>query len=117
MDINKFAAHWIESWNSHDVEEIISHYAEDVEITTPLLKLNDSYESGSLKGKILVKNYFYNALKRFPDLHFELLEVTSSKKSVEFYYKSVMNKRAIEVMFFNDKMLVNKIIVSYFNVN
>jgi ketosteroid isomerase-like protein len=38
-DLNKFALEWIESWNSHDLDRILSHYADDVEVTTPMIKV------------------------------------------------------------------------------
>ena len=116
MDAEKFAEEWIESWNSHDLEDIMKHYSEDIEITTPMIKLAVGIESGSLIGKELVKAYWNKALIKFPDLYFELIEVTSSVNSVALYYKSIMNKRAIEVMFFNDKGLVNKMIAHYTNL-
>lgn len=115
MDAQKFASEWIESWNSHDLDDILNHYSEDIEITTPMIKLAGGIESGSLVGKTLVKDYWNKTLTKFPDLHFELIEVTSGVNSVALYYKSIMEKMAIEVMFFNDKGLVNKMIAHYTN--
>ncbi len=46
-------------------------------------------------------------------LHFELKEVTESVGSIAIYYKSVLGKMAIEVMFFNDKGKVNRAIAHY----
>ncbi|MDR6763520.1 ketosteroid isomerase-like protein [Flavobacterium sp. 2755] len=113
MNADKFAKTWIESWNSHDLEDIMKHYSEDIEITTPMIKLAAGIESGSLQGKEQVRAYWEKALHKIPDLHFELIEVTSGVDSVALYYKSVMNKMAIEVMFFNENGLVNKMIAHY----
>ena len=113
MEAKKFAKEWINSWNSHDLEDIMKHYSEDIVITTPMLKLAAGVESGSLHGREQVKEYWQKALTRIPDLHFELIEVTSSIDSVALYYKSVMNKMAIEVMFFDENGLVNKMIAHY----
>ena len=113
MDAKKFANKWIESWNSHDLDDILAHYSDDVEITTPMIKLAAGIESGSLKGKENVKEYWKKALQKIPDLHFELYEVTSGINSVALFYKSVMNKKAIEVMFFNDQGKVNKMYALY----
>lgn len=33
----EFAAEWIAAWNSHDLERILSHYAEDFEMASPLI--------------------------------------------------------------------------------
>lgn len=113
MDAKKFANAWIESWNSHNLDEILDHYADDIEITTPMIKLAGGIESGSLKGKALVRDYWQKALTKIPDLHFELLDVTEGINSVALYYKSVMNKKAIEVMFFNAEGKVNRMYALY----
>ena len=34
-----FAQEWIAAWNSHDLDRILSHYAEDVEVTSPLVEM------------------------------------------------------------------------------
>jgi ketosteroid isomerase-like protein len=113
MDAHEFAKEWIEAWNSHDLDRILTHYSDDVEITTPMIKMALGNDSGTLKGKEAVGVYWQQALIKLPDLHFELMDVTSSVDSVALYYKSVMNKNTIEVMFFNQDGKVNKIIAHY----
>jgi hypothetical protein len=113
MNAQEFATEWITSWNSHNLEDILSHYSDDIEITTPMIKLAAGIESGSLKGKEQVADYWRKALQRIPDLHFELLDVTAGINSVALYYKSVMNKKAIEVMFFNGQGKVDRMYAMY----
>ncbi len=113
MDIQKFAKDWIASWNSHDLASILEHYADNIEITTPMIKLALGIDSGSLKGKEQVADYWRKALQKLPDLEFELYDVTAGVDSVALYYKSVMNKNAIEVMFFNKEGKVDKMIAHY----
>ncbi|MDQ7838243.1 MAG: nuclear transport factor 2 family protein [Thermodesulfobacteriota bacterium] len=115
MEINakKFANEWIESWNSHDLDRILSHYSDSFEITTPMIKVALGIETGTLKGKEKIRNYWEAAFKKVPGLHFELKEVTEGVGSIAVYYKSVLGKMAIEVMFFNEEGKVNKVIVHY----
>lgn len=113
MNSTKFAEQWIKSWNSHDLNEILSHYSDDIEITTPMIKLATGEDSGTLKGKDKVAEYWNAALKKLPDLHFELIDITIGVNSIALYYKSVMNKKAVEVMYFNDEGKVNKMIAHY----
>jgi ketosteroid isomerase-like protein len=113
MDLTKFAENWITAWNSHNLDNILEHYADDIEITTPMIKLAAGIDSGSLKGKENVKDYWQKALHKIPDLHFELYEVTAGINSVALYYKSVMGKKAIEVMFFDEEEKVNKMFAFY----
>lgn len=115
MDINKFAMEWISSWNSHDLNHILTHYAEDIEITTPMIKIATGGTVDSLKGKDKVREYWQKALDKIPDLYFELIDVTFGVNSVVIYYKSIMNKKSMEVMFFNDEGKVNRMYAHYTN--
>lgn len=112
MDIKNFANLWINSWNSHNLEDILSHYADDIEITTPMIKTFTSGED-TLKGKEAVREYWGRALEKVPDLHFKLYDVTYGINSVALYYQSIMNKKAIEVMFFNDEGKVKRMHAFY----
>ena len=109
----QFAKTWIEAWNSHDLDVILSHYSEDIEITTPMIKMALGEGDGNLKGKDAVADYWKRALDKMPDLHFELYDVTEGVNSVALYYKSVMDKKAVEVMFFNEEGKVNKMLAHY----
>lgn len=113
MDAKEFARDWIAAWNSHDLDIILEHYTDDIEITTPMIKLAAGIESGSLQGKQTVREYWQKALERIPDLYFELIDVTQGVDSVALYYKSVMNKMAVEVMFLNEAGKVYKMIAHY----
>ena len=38
VEAGKFADDWIQAWNSHDLEAIMSHYAPEVVLTSPTAK-------------------------------------------------------------------------------
>jgi ketosteroid isomerase-like protein len=113
MDAQQFAREWIASWNSHNLDDILTHYAEDLEITTPMIKIATGGKEDSLKGKEAIRAYWQKALDKIPDLHFELVDVTEGVNSVALYYKSVMNKMGIEVMFFNEEGKVSRMFAHY----
>jgi ketosteroid isomerase-like protein len=50
-----FAADWIESWNSHDLGRILSHYTDDFEMSSPLIVQLAGQPSGKLKGKEAIR--------------------------------------------------------------
>jgi len=112
-DPKHFADEWINAWNSHDLDRILSHYAEDVEVTTPMIKVAMGIDDGTVHGKDAARQYWGTALRKVPDLHFDLMEATQSVASIALYYKSVMGKMAIETMFFNEEGKVNKVIAHY----
>ncbi|UKB82894.1 nuclear transport factor 2 family protein [Chryseobacterium sp. MEBOG06] len=87
MNHQEFAKLWVDAWNSHDLEDILSHYSEDIEITTPMIVLATGGKESSLKGKKAVREYWRTALEKFPDLHFDLIRSTAGVDSVALFYK------------------------------
>lgn len=96
----KFAVEWIESWNSHDLDRILSHYADAFEMTSPIIVQVANEPSGHLKGKEKVRAYWDKALKLLPDLEFELLSVLGGVNSITLYYKGARGRLAAEVLHF-----------------
>ena len=113
MDHQKFAQTWVNVWNSHNLEDILSHYADDIEITTPMIAMATGGRESSLKGKKAVCEYWRKALDKFPDLHFDLIHSTAGVDSVALFYKSIMDKHAVEVMFFNEDGKISRMYAHY----
>lgn len=82
-----FAADWIDSWNSHDLSRILSHYSEDFEMSSPVIGQVVGELSGTLKGKEAVGAYWTQALQLRPDLHFELISTLKGVNSITLYYR------------------------------
>jgi hypothetical protein len=95
-----FAREWIESWNAHDLDRILSHHSSDFEMTTPMIPLVNGGGSGTLKGHEAVGAYWAKSLQKVPDLHFELNEVFFSVDSITIFYKAVFGLQAVEYLRF-----------------
>jgi ketosteroid isomerase-like protein len=108
-----FAHEWIDSWNSHDLDRIMSHYADDFQMTSPFIVKLMNEPAGTIKGKENVRAYWAQALQRLPDLHFELIEVLKSVDSITICYHAVLGKRAAEVLFFDREGKVKQAIAHY----
>ncbi|UCA61616.1 nuclear transport factor 2 family protein [Chryseobacterium rhizoplanae] len=113
MNHQEFAQMWVNAWNSHDLEDILSHYSDDIEITTPMIAMSTGGKESSLKGKDAVREYWRKALDKFPDLRFNLIHSTEGVGSVALFYKSIMDKHAVEVMFFNEEEKISKMYAHY----
>ncbi|HVZ80078.1 MAG TPA: nuclear transport factor 2 family protein [bacterium] len=113
VNAQEFAKDWIKAWNSHDLNAILSHYAEDVQFTSPFIVRLMNEPTGTIHGKDKLKPYFEKGLKAYPDLKFELAEVLEGVSSVTLYYKSVKGLMAAEVMFLNEKGLVQRVVAHY----
>lgn len=48
---SQFSQEWLSAWNGHDLEAILSHYAEDFEMISPYIVAITGEPSGTLKGK------------------------------------------------------------------
>lgn len=75
MSAQDFATEWIEAFNAHDLERILSHYAPDVELVSPIYRQFTSGETDRVVGRERLRAYFGTAPKHYPDLHFTLLEI------------------------------------------
>ena len=109
----EFAKEWVDSWNFHNLDRIMSHYAEDFEMTSPFIATIMQEPSGTLEGKKNVRAYWAKALERLPDLYFELIEVLVSVDSITIYYHAVLGKRAAEVLFFDNNHKVRRGLAHY----
>ena len=109
----QFAQEWVNAWNSHDLDRILSHYAEDFQMTSPFIVTMMNEPTGTIIGKENVRAYWANALERLPDLHFDLIEVLASVNSLTIYYHAVLGKRAAEVFFLDGKGKVTRAFAHY----
>jgi ketosteroid isomerase-like protein len=89
---------WVAAWNSHDLDAILSHYADDVAFESPFVAGLLGDPRGTVCGKDALRDYFCRALAAYPDLQFTLFEVLVGVQSLTVYYRSVRNLLAAEVM-------------------
>ena len=105
---NGFARSWITAWNSHDMDMIFSHYTEDFEMSTPYIVSIMNDPTGTLRGKKAVGAYWNKALQAYPDLHFVLENTYASVNAVAISYRSVNNRKALEMLMLNPEGKVFK---------
>lgn len=101
-----FAREWIDSWNSHDLDRILSHYSDQFEMSSPVIIQVVNEPSGALKGKGAVGAYWAKALQLIPDLRFELVSTLAGVNSITLYYKGARGFAAEVFHFGPDKKVV-----------
>jgi len=109
----RFAAEWIEAWNTHDLERVLSHYADDFEMSSPYVVEIAGESSGTLRGKSAVGAYWEKALELVPDLKFELRTVLVGAHSLTLYYKGARGRLVAEVVHFGPDGKVAKAFAHY----
>jgi hypothetical protein len=101
-----FLVEWIEAWNQHDLERILSHYTEDFRFSSPVLARVLPDSQGHLVGKVAARQYWSMAFERVPDLHFSPVKLLQGVDSLVIYYQGVGGKFCAEYFVFNAEGLV-----------
>jgi hypothetical protein len=96
----EFANEWIAAWNAHDLDRILTHYADDFKMSSPFIVTIAGEPGGTLRGKTAVAAYWRKAFALVPDLKFELLEVFAAPRSVCVLYNSIRGFRVVEWFYF-----------------
>jgi hypothetical protein len=112
-DAQRFALEWVESWNSHDLERILSHYSEDVEVTSPLIETVLGPGRFSVRGKKALRACWGPALERYPDLRFVLFRAYAGPNSLVLHYQSVQGLVAAECMELDADGAVRRVLAHY----
>ncbi len=102
----EFAAEWIEAWNSHDIERIMSHYDEPLKFSSPKLAKLIPGSGGRLNSREAVRSYWIKALAVQPELHFELVAVLKGVDSVVIHYRGLGGKLCAEFFVFAENEMV-----------
>lgn len=109
-----FAKNWIEGWNAHDLDSILSHYSEDFAIESPMALKLYPQSGGTVAGKTEVRKYWTIGLEKSPNLRFELLAVFVGVNSLALYlFNSASGAKSIEQMSFNEENKVWRSIVTF----
>ena|SRR5579872_6571389 len=90
-----FARDWIDAWNAHDLARILAHYADDFEMTSPLIVQRLGVAAGKLKGKEAIRAYWGQGLAAAPNLHFTLLDIMVGVNSLAILYESATLSRVV----------------------
>jgi len=113
IDFDHFAADWIAAWNAHDLDMILSHYTDDVELVSPNAVRLTGDSSGTVMGKAALRDYFSRALASQSDLRFALVRIYSGVNSLCLEYERHDNRRGAEVMEFADDGRIRRVVAHY----
>ena len=79
----------------HDLERVLSLYAEDSETSDKIQALGFD-ASGTLRGKARIRAYWGKALALLPNLHFELIDTYVSPDSIVVFYQNERGAKICE---------------------
>lgn len=112
-EAQQFARDWIAAWNSHVLDRILEHYADNVVLTSPTAArlLNDA--AGTVTGIVAPRSYFQRGIEAYPNVDFELLDVFAGLSSVVLLFKNQRGTRTAEFMEFDSAGKVVRVVANY----
>jgi ketosteroid isomerase-like protein len=102
----EFAASWAMAWNAHDLEQVLSHFADDVVFASPVAAQLIDGSDGVLRGKAALRDCWAKGLRQIPDLHFTVLDVYVGVSAVVISYRNQKGARVSEVLIFDGPLVV-----------
>lgn len=100
-----FAQEWAAGWNSHDLDRILRHYAQDVVFSSPHIVRRLGNASGEVSGIEELRAYWGSGLDAEPDLHFTVEDVRLSVDTLVINYRNQRGRAVAEVLRFRDGLV------------
>ena len=113
LDFTTQAQEWLSAWNAHDLERILAHYAEDVELTSPFVAKLTGQSDGIVRGKAALRDYFVRGLQAHPALRFDFVRLYPGVRSCVLEYHSLSGLRTAELMEFDERGKVRRVLAHY----
>ncbi len=90
---NQHVKEWIDGWNNHDIQKVLSLYSDTVEFTSPKIKVVfPDRTSSKVSNKKELEEYWSKALKdNFPILKFTPKEVMIQDNKVFLEYYAMLD--------------------------
>jgi len=107
------ANHWVAAWNNHDLDAIMAHYDDEVELTSPVAAQLLGTPDGRIVGKTNLRAYFQRGLEAYPELHFGLVDVLWGVNSVVLYYTNQKGTHTGEFLELSATGKVTRVVANY----
>jgi hypothetical protein len=109
----QLANEWVAAWNAHDLDLIMAHYEDEVELTSPVAARLLGKPDGKVAGKANLRAYFQRGLEAFPEMQFRLEDVLWGLNSVVLYYANQKGTRTAEFMELSAAGKVARVVANY----
>ena len=112
-DPNAFATAWVEAWNARDVDAVLSHYTDDVVLSSPRARTVVPASDGIIVGKAALAAYWREALSKSPHLHFTLEATYVGVDALTLAYRNHRGEHVAETLVFDHHGHVTRVIVAH----
>lgn len=80
------AKRWFESFNTKNLEQLLSLYDNQAEHYSPKLKIRLPDTLGMVKGRVALHDWWKDAFERLPELHYKPTTLTANESRVFMEY-------------------------------
>jgi len=115
FDFASHAHEWLAAWNAHDLERILAHYSEDVDLTSPFVSKLMGQGEHSVRGKTALRDYFARGLRAYPTLRFDFIGLYPGVRSCVLEYRRENGMHTAELMEFDEHSKVRRVLAHYRN--
>lgn len=86
QNLDTIAFKWLEAFNQHNLEKLLSLYDDKAEHYSPKLKVKHPETNGLIAGKDALRIWWQDAFDRLPTLKYEVKSLTSNEYRVFMEY-------------------------------
>lgn len=87
---------WVKGWNGHNIDAILSSYAEELEFSSPKIRMIlGENKNNTIRSKAELNTYFSAGLKRFPNLKFKIICFTVGDNKVILEYSANLDGKSL----------------------
>jgi hypothetical protein len=102
----RFAGEWLDAWNAHDLDAILSHFSDDVVFSSPLAQRILEGSDGVIRGIDELRVYWREGLRRNPELHFEIEGLYVGVTTLVILYRNHSGGLVNEVLTFDGALVI-----------
>ena len=107
--LKQAALQWMDDWNGRKLENIMGHYAEDVEFYSPTVTRRWNKAEGKLIGKDLLEQHFRKGIAEVPAMQFEFHSILYGIDGLILFYKRETGSLAADLVSFNEAGKVREV--------
>ena len=87
---------WVKGWNDHNLNAIMSYYAEELEFSSPKIRMIlGENRNNTIRSKGELNTYFSAGLERFPNLKFKIIGFTVGDNKVILEYSANLDGKSL----------------------
>ncbi len=90
MTSSEIASKWLQAFNQHSLEDLLSLYADNAEHFSPKLKIRKPETKGLIIGKQAMREWWQDAFDRLPELTYLERTITADSNRVFMEYTRVV---------------------------